>query len=465
MHADTNGGDVRFRVDDPQAWLTALVDSSSDAIVGVGPDFTIQTWNAGAEKLYGYPASEMIGRSGRIIIPPDRAQEETELQQEVLAGRRIAHIETRRLRKDGTIVDVLLTVFPVIDDEGEIAGVTAIARDISDRKRSERDLRESEARYRAVFESATDIVGCLSTEGLITTLNPAFEQVLGHRREDWIGKSPMPLLHPDDVGGAFDALESALRGDPPNPCEGRIRTATGDYIVIDTTTTPLYSDGKLVGLLSVSRDVTERARSQQRLAALLEAAPDAIVVVDARGIIELANRQVETLFGYTRDEIVGHPVEMLVPEASQERHPGYRSSYLAEPTAGLMRAGLDLTARRKDGTLVPVDITLAQLQTDTGTLVTASIRDMTHRRRREIDLTRKAADSATALAQLTLRELEVLSLAAEGLTASSIASRLTLSTRTVESHLASAYRKFHVNSREQAVRKFKQLQGGAQPPT
>lgn len=458
MRADTNGGDVRFRVDDPQAWLTALVESSDDAIVGVSPDLTIQTWNAGAEKLYGYPASEMLGRSGRIIIPPDRAEEEAELQREVFAGRRIAHFDTRRLRKDGTIVDVQLTVFPVIDDVGELAGVTTIGRDISDRKRAERELRESEARYRAVFDSATDIVGCLSTEGLITDLNPAFERLLGHRREDWIGKSPMPLLHPDDMAGAFDALESALSGQPQNPCAGRIRTARGDYVVIDSTTTPLYRDGKLMGLLSVSRDITERAKSQQRFAALLEAAPDAIVVVDADGVIELANQQVEAMFGYAREEVVGRPVEMLIPEASRDRHPGLRESYVAEPNVRLMRSGLDLTARRKDGTLVPVDIALAPLRTDSGIVVTAAIRDMTQRRRREIDLSRQAADSALELAQLTLRELEVLSLAAEGLTASSIASRLSLSTRTVESHLASSYRKLAVNSRDQAVEKFRRLQ-------
>jgi PAS domain S-box-containing protein len=462
VHADTNGGDVRDRVDDPQAWLTALVESSDDAIISVAPDLTITTWNAGAEKLYGYPATEMIGRSGRIIVPPDRAQEEIQLQREVFAGQRVAHFESQRLRKDGTLVDVLVTTFPVFDEHGEIAGVSAIARDITDRKRAERELRDSEARYRAIVDSATDLVVGLSAEGLITALNPAFERVLGYRREDWIGKSPLPLVHPDDIPAAIEALDAALRGELAVPYEGRARTASGDYVVLETTTTTLYRDGQPNGLLSVSRDVTERSRSQQRFAALLEAAPDAMVVADAQGDIELVNRQAETMFGYSREELLGRQVEVLLSENELARHGLLRAEYLRDPGIRRMGSGLDLVLQRKDGTVFPADVALAPLQTETGLVVTIAIRDMTQRRRREIALTREAADSAMELAQLTLRELEVLSLAAEGLTAAAVGSRLIVSTRTVESHLASAYRKLGVNTKDQAVRKFRRLrQAGA----
>lgn len=465
MHAETNGGDVRDRVDDPEAWLAALVESSDDAIVAVRPDLTITTWNAGAEKLYGYPAQEMIGRSGRIIIPPERAQEEIDMQREVFAGRRVAHFETRRLRKDGTLVDVVLTTFPVFDEHGDIAGVSAIARDITDRKRAERELRESEARYRAIVESATDIVVGLSAEGLISALNPAFERILGHRRENWIGKSPLPLVHPDDISGAVEALDAALRGELAVPYEGRARTASGDYIVLETTTTTLFRDGEPNGLLSLSRDVTERSRSQQRFAALLEAAPDAMVVVNARGEMELVNRQAETMFGYSREELLGRTVEMLLSESERARHAQLRAEYLRDPGIRHMGSGLDLVVQRKDGTVFPADVALAPLKTDTGMVVTVAIRDMTQRRRREIAQTRQAADSAMELAQLTLRELEVLSLAAEGLTAAAVGMRLIVSTRTVESHLASAYRKLAVNTREQAVRKFQRLRQAGLPTT
>jgi PAS domain S-box-containing protein len=454
VHADTNGGDVRDRVDDPQAWLTALVESSEDAIVGVAPDLTITTWNAGAEKLYGYPAREMLGRSGRIIIPPDRTEEEIELQRGVFAGQRVAHFETRRLRKDGTFVDVVLTVFPVVSEDGQLAGVTAIARDISARKRAERELRESEARYRAVFDSATDIVACLSTDGQITSLNPAFEHLLGHRREDWIGKSPLPLVHPDDVARAFDALEAALRGDPAVTYEGRARTAAGDYVVLDTTTTTLFRDGELSGLLSVSRDVTERSLRQRRHASLLASAPDALLVVDKTGRIELANHQAELMFGYQREELTSRPIRAVLPQ------------WPDDPYEMTSRAGfVEMQAQRRDGAIFPAEASLARMDAGDAVLVTASLRDLTDRRRREKDLTRQAANSALELAQLTLRELEVLSLAAEGLTASVIASRLTLSARTVESHLASGYRKLGVKSRDQAVAKFQRLRDTGMPTT
>ncbi len=116
---------------------------------------------------------------------------------------------------------------------------------------------------------------------------------------------------------------------------------------------------------------------------LLEAAPDAMLGVDASGAIQFVNRQTELLFGYSREELVGRPIETLVPESFRASHPKHRAGYFARPATRAMGAGLELTGRRKDGTAFPVDISLSAIETERGLLVTAAVRDMTERKKAE----------------------------------------------------------------------------------
>ena len=141
--------------------------------------------------------------------------------------------------------------------------------------------------------------------------------------------------------------------------------------------------GAVAGGVAVARDVTDRKWQQHRMEGLLESAPDAIVVVDAAGVIVLVNAQTEKLFGYRREELLGGRVEMLVPDRFRDGHPGHRAGYSADPHTRVMGAGLELYARRKDGSEFPVEISLSPLETDDGTLVSSAIRDISDRRRLE----------------------------------------------------------------------------------
>lgn len=132
-------------------------------------------------------------------------------------------------------------------------------------------------------------------------------------------------------------------------------------------------------------------RVESKFESLLEAAPDAMVGVDGTGAIRFVNRQTELLFGYDRDELVGQPIEMLVPESFRQGHPAHRADYLASPATRAMGAGLELTGRRRDGTEFPVDISLSSIDTEDGRLVTAAVRDLTDRKKAEADLKRMAA--------------------------------------------------------------------------
>lgn len=140
---------------------------------------------------------------------------------------------------------------------------------------------------------------------------------------------------------------------------------------------------------------------------LVESAPDAIVVVDSAGLIRLVNRQTETLFGYARDELIGRAVEILVPERHHGVHPVHRATYVREPRMRPMGAGLDLMARRKDGSEFPVDISLSPLETDRGTVVSAVIRDITERKRAAAELQRANEQLAESVRELERRNEDI----------------------------------------------------------
>ena len=144
---------LRLKADKAIGLLAAIVDSSDDAIVSKTLDGVITSWNAGAERLFGYTASEAVGQHISLIIPVNRRDEETVIIERIKKGERIEHFDTVRIRKDKTTLDIALTISPVRDASGKIIGASKIARDITQRKRIERELRESEDRYRTLADA------------------------------------------------------------------------------------------------------------------------------------------------------------------------------------------------------------------------------------------------------------------------------------------------------------------------
>jgi PAS domain S-box-containing protein len=251
--------------------LASIVESSDDAIISEDLEGIITSWNNGAERIFGYPAQEIVGQPISLLYMPEGIREMEEILARIRAGERVSHYETVRRHKNGQPIFVSLSVSPVRTAAGQIVGASKIARDITEKR---------------------------------------------HLIE----------------------REQAARAD---------------------------------------------TRAESRFRKLLEAAPDAILEVDAEGRIVLLNHMAEEMFGYSREELLGLNVDTLVPAAIRGGHKEHRTSYTAQPQIRPMGTGLKLQAQKKDGTLFPVEISLSPNQSDEGLRVIALVRDISERKKIE----------------------------------------------------------------------------------
>jgi len=368
--------------------LAAIIRGTADAVIGKAPDGTITSWNAGAERLYGYPADEVLGRSIEVIIPPDRRGEEQHILDQIATGGTVMPYQTRRRRKDGSVVDVSLTVSPIRDHSGSVVGASAIARDVT-------ALLSRENQLSAMIEAAPDAFIVVDSSGTVQFVNRQTEQLFGYSRAEMVG-APIEMLVPDRARERHPGLRGAYSEHPTaRPMRGRNlsgKRKDGTEFSVDISLTPLDTASGLL-IAAAVRDATERKAAEAQFEALLEAAPDAIIVVDGTGTIQIANERTKTMFGYSSAELIGKPVEMLIPDGSRDKHPKLRDGYVHHPTVRPMGAGLQLWALRKDGSRFPADISLSPLKRPSGTLVTAAVRDITDRLRVE-DALRDAKEAA-----------------------------------------------------------------------
>lgn len=269
----------------------------------------------------------------------------------------------------------------------------------SARQTAEAELSSSERRSRLILESVGEGIFGVNVQGEIAFINPAGASMLGYTAEELMGVPAHSTIHHTHSDGseypvhdcpmhkAFTAGESTR-----NDAEVLWRK-DGSSFPVEYSARPVHDeDGKLVGAVVVFADITERKEADQRLRkmeeyyrSVLELAPDGLIVADSKGIIQLANAQCEVLFGYTREELIGQPVEILVPDSARGQHTGYRESYHKAPTVRAMGGKQALEGRRKDGSTFPVAIGLSPLAAgeDEPPQVAASIRDVTEQMKAE----------------------------------------------------------------------------------
>jgi PAS domain S-box-containing protein len=276
------------------------VQSSKDAIIGKSLDGIITSWNKGAEEIYGYTESEIIGKSISVLIPPDIQDELPEILRKIKLGENIESYETVRLRKDGQDIYVSITVSAIYDDEGSILGASSLARDITERKRLENLLIESETQYRLLFETANDgILLIEKNEGKIAHINPSVEKMLGYSARESIGNKLPDVGLIIDNGDFQITMKNLNKRGILRYNDVPVKTKSGKQIYTDT-----YLVDKAKFAQCNIRDITERKRAEDELRKSeenfrhsLEDSPLGICVVTAKGETIYANKVILDIYG------------------------------------------------------------------------------------------------------------------------------------------------------------------------
>ena len=424
----------RKRAEEARAYLAAIIASSGDAIVGKTLDSVITSWNEAAERMFGYTAAEAVGQQIYLIIPPERHGEEGQILERLRRGERIEHFETLRRRKDGTHIDVSLTVSLIKDSEGRIIGASKIARDITERKRAEQRLAAQYAVTRVLAETTTlheaipsmlqaicDSLGwamglfwLVDQQGKVLRCEEVwhlpgvavsefdgasrgftFTAGVGLPGRVWASGAPAwiaDVTRDDNFPRAPIAAKEGLHG----ACGFPIRFRRDILGVIEFFSPQIRQPdeallammdaiGSQIGQFIERRRAEEAMReSEARKGAILETALDCIITIDQEGRITEFNPAAEQIFGYCRAEAMGREIaELIIPPSLRESHRRGLRHYLATGEGPVLGRRIEITARRADSTEFPVELAITRVPGDGPPTFTGYIRDITERRRAE----------------------------------------------------------------------------------
>jgi PAS domain S-box-containing protein len=388
-----------------EARYRGLLEAAPDAMVVVNHDGGIVLLNVQAEKQFGYQRDELLGQKITTIIPEGFAErliaDGIRTPTEALAQQISMGIQLSGLRKDGSRFPIEMTLSPMESAEGIL--VTAAIRNISarnaiearlakaegKRRQVENSLRESEESYRMLLDGIEDYaIFMMDPRGRILSWNAGAERIKGYRADEIIGQNFSCFFSPEDIEqGRPEEILRLTSAAGRHKEQGMRVKKDGSRFLASLTFKALHDQaGDLRGFSEFSHDLTESKESAAKYRGLLEAAPDAMVVVNEAGVIVLVNVQAERQFGYRRDELVGHKVMTIIPEGFAERLIADATRSTTEALAQQIGMGIELSGRRKDGTEFPIEIMLSPLESAEGILVTAAIRNISARRKAEQEL-------------------------------------------------------------------------------
>jgi len=339
----------RKRAEEAHARLAAIVESSDDAILSKTLDGIITSWNGGAERIYGYPAEEVVGRPISILAPSERGDEIPAILQSIRRGKRVDHFETVRVRKDGGRIDVSITVSPIRDSKGNVIGASTVARDITERKRTQEEihqlnkdleyrveertsqleaaiaelqssqeaLRRSEERFRLLVENVEDYaIFMLDPAGHVVSWNEGAERIQGYQVWEVLGEHFSVFYTEEDVERGLPEEELRVAAIEGHFEEEGVRVRKdGTRFRADVVITALSDEvGNLRGFSQVTRDITARKEAEEALRgslrqlADLKAALDEsamVAITDGEGKITYVNDKFCEVSKYYREELLG----------------------------------------------------------------------------------------------------------------------------------------------------------------
>lgn len=368
-----------------------VVEASPSAIVVVAEDGRVRLVNAQTESLFGYRRDELIGQSVDVLVPLDMRVAHSGVRAEFMTSPKARAMGAGRdlygLRKDGTAVPIEIGLNPIATPDGTL--VLASIIDITERLRAERSVRESEERFRLMVEGVTDYsLLMLDATGHVLSWNEGARRMKGYEAEEILGQHFSRFYLPEDLrlGKPDRDLNSAAVDGRHEIAGWRVRKDGSRFWATVVITAMRDKEGSLYGFSKMTRDLTQRRQAEEKFQLVVEASPTGLLMMSREGSIQLLNAQLEVLFGYQRDELLGRSIEVLVPERFREQHPGHRLAFFSAPTSRAMGMGRDLYGLRKDGSEFPVEIGLNPIETDEGMAVMATVIDITARKRAETTL-------------------------------------------------------------------------------
>lgn len=380
--------------------LGAIVESSSDAIIGKDLAGAITTWNASAEKLYGYTAEEAVGKPIEFLVPDRRRRELDEILRKIERGEPIEHFETVRKHRDGRLIDVSLTISPIHDADRRIVGASAIARDITRQKKAER-------LFRLVFDASPSAMLIVDAEGLITTTNALAGRYFGYKENELVGMSIEALVperyrkeHPSNRESFMQNPETRLMGSGRELYGLR---KDGSEFPVEIGLNPIRLDGSLY-VLSAIVDISERRKvetemraSEEQTRLIVDTALDAVITMDEFGTITGWNPHAESIFGWTRRQAIGKSFsEMVPPENPESANKSGLRRFLSGALDKALNQRREMTARRRNGEAFSVEVAITPLNIGLERhRYSAFVRDITDRKRAEAEI--RASEEQTRL--------------------------------------------------------------------
>ncbi|HUK47427.1 MAG TPA: PAS domain S-box protein [Terriglobales bacterium] len=378
------------RSEEAMIWLAAIVESSDDAIIGKDLDGKIISWNKGAEAMYGYTAEEVIGRHISVLVPDGYSDEIPKIMQQVKQGQRIKGLETVRKSKNGSLLNVWLTISPVQATDGSLVGASAIARDITSEKLAQEALRT--ARDTSVYSSPVPIVAA-DVNGAVTVWNPAAAQVFGWSEKEVLGK-PLPIIPLDDMQEADRMHQRLLSGEILTGIEVRRQKRDGACITVSLSASPLFDQNKKVkGMIGFLTDISARKqaeeawrRAEEKYRSIFENAEEGIYQVTPEGKYISANPALAHMLGFESPQA-------LIDNRNQAERPRHVNP---ERLSGFLRSieehgsvrNFEFEIRRQDGKMIWISTSAHAVRDGNGRLLhfEGTVQDVTEPRELEHQL-------------------------------------------------------------------------------
>lgn len=397
--------------------LAAVLMDSNDAVLVFDFDGTISAWNRGAQQIYGYSEAEALQMNAEQIIADELLVKTHARWEQLRRGERVDSWESQRKTKDGRILDVWVTATAIKDEWGRPVAIAKTERDITDRKKAEAALRENAERVRLALSAGA--MGTWDWHFGTNTLiwDPRQFELFGMHPNDFDDTTAQALraIHPEDRPRVEAASARSRKNDIPFREEFRVLHPDGSIHWLVGLGQPLKNaSGEVDRMIGVNFDVTDRKRAEQelkqlnaslenqvaertlalrereeRLQSILNTAADAIITINARGIIQSVNMATERMFRYTAAEMIGQNVSMLMSSPYREAHDGYVARYLQTREKHIIGFSREVPARRKDGSVFPTDLAVTEIE-HLG-LFTGIHRDLTERKRLEREVVEVAS--------------------------------------------------------------------------